>query len=517
MPKTTKIQHNPLLALRGITKSFPGIVANKNIDLDIFPSEIHALLGENGAGKSTLMKILYGFYRADSGTISLNGTPVQINSPHDARSFQIGMVFQDFNLIPVFTVAENIALFLHDLNAVLNIKAINKRIEVMSTRYDLQVNPQARVSQLSIGEQQKVEILKLLLSDSRILILDEPTRVLAPHEVEALFSILENLRKDGYAIILITHKLKEVLKCSNRITVLCGGKVAGSILRSAATEDILVEMMFGKDLKELNPGRKSAVARDATPLLDLRNIHTQGVGLAASLKDISLQVFPGEIVGVAGVSGNGQKELADVVLGMEHCQKGRNFLFDKDCTNISTTRIRRKSLGYIPENPLAMAIIPFMSVIENSALTKTGLYARFGGLLMDWKRVKSDIAISMKKLGFTFQMYVPARSLSGGNLQRMVIAREMSHDPQLIIASYLTRGLDVQSTIAARQALVQAREHGAGILLISEDLEELFTLSDRLFVLFNGRIAGEFKPSTTNFNEVGHIMTGSKVEHGKNR
>ena len=517
MPKTVKPQPNPLLALRGITKSFPGVIANNSIDLDIYPSEIHALLGENGAGKSTLMKILYGFYRADSGTISLNGKPVQINSPHAARSIQIGMVFQDFNLIPVFSVAENIALFLHDLKAILDMKAINKRIMDMSTRYDLQVNPQARVSQLSIGEQQKVEILKLLLSDSRILILDEPTRVLAPHEVEALFSILENLRKDGYAIILITHKLKEVLECSNRISVLRGGKVAGTILRSAATEDLLVEMMFGKNLKDLNPGKKSNINRTASPLLDLRGIHTHGVGQAASLKEISLQIFPGEIVGVAGVSGNGQKELTDVVLGMEHCQKGHNLLFGKDCTNLSTSRIRRSGLGYIPENPLAMAIIPFMSAIENTALTRMGYYARLGGLLMDWKKVKSDIEISMKKLGFSFQLYVPARSLSGGNLQRMVIAREMSHDPQLIIASYLTRGLDVQSTIAARQALVQARQRGAGILLISEDLEELFTLSDRLIVLYNGKVAGEFKPSNTSYNEVGHIMTGSKVEHGKNR
>ncbi len=241
----------PTLSMRGITKTFPGTLANDRVDLDIFPSEIHALLGENGAGKSTLMKILYGFYRADAGNILFNGEPVTIHSPQDARSINIGMVFQDFTLIPALTVAENLALFFPSLPAILNLKQIDKRIEEISKRYDLKVNPRALVSQLSIGEQQKVEILKLLIAEARVLILDEPTRVLAPHEVGALFKVLDELRKDGYAIVLIAHKLKEVLDFADRITILRGGKVAGSMSRAEADEEKLISLMFEKKIASL--------------------------------------------------------------------------------------------------------------------------------------------------------------------------------------------------------------------------------------------------------------------------
>jgi len=512
LPHSQRAQ-TPLITMRGITKAFPGILANDAIDLDIYISEIHALLGENGAGKSTLMKILYGFYRADSGQILINGKPISIRSPHDARAVGIGMVFQDFNLIPAFSVAENIALFLPDLKAVLDIKEIDRRIHDLSERYDLQVDPQALVSQLSIGEQQKVEILKLLVADSRILVLDEPTRVLAPHEVKALFRVLDSLREDGYAIILITHKMKEVLECADRITVLRGGRVAGSLPRSKASEDKLVSLMFERKITGLKVGRKHIRDESASPLLDLRGVETRGEGAETSLKAIDLEVYPGEIVGVAGVSGNGQKELGDVALGMIRCVKGKKFLFGNDFTNSIIQKVRRGGVVFIPENPLTMASVPFMTVLENMALTQTWRYARLGGFRMDWQAVKTDIEDTLKRFGFSFSLYIPARSLSGGNLQRMVIIREMAHDPRLIIASYLTRGLDVQSTIAARQALIQAREAGAGVLLISEDLEELFALSDRLIVLYDGRIVGTFKPAETNIYEVGHLMTGSEFQH----
>jgi len=503
----------PLISMRGITKAFPGVLANDHIDLDVYGSEVHALLGENGAGKSTLMKILYGFYRADAGQILLNGEPVSIRSPHDARAVRIGMLFQEYTLIPAFSVAENIALFLQDLKAVLNIKEICQRIHVLSERYNLQVNPQAPVSQLSIGEQQKVEILKLMLSNARILILDEPTRVLAPHEVEALFRVLDNLRQDGYAIVLITHKMKEVLECADRITVLRGGRVAGSLLRSAASEDTLVALMFEKGLAGLQVSRKPAADESVPPLLELRGVETRGEGAETSLKALDLTVYPGEIVGVAGVSGNGQKELGDVVLGLVRCIRGTKFLFGKDTTNRSIQAVRKSGVAFIPENPLTMATAPFMTVLENMALTNAWRYARLGGLALDWQAVKTDTEDTLSKLGFSFSLYVPARSLSGGNLQRMVIVREMTHHPHLIIASYLTRGLDVQSTIAARQALLQARQSGAGVLLVSEDLEELFTLSDRLIVLYGGKVVGTFNPAETNVYEVGHLMTGSEVHH----
>jgi len=505
-----------MISMREISKSFPGVVANDHIDFDIFRSEIHVLLGENGAGKSTLMKILYGFYRADSGRILLDGKPVAIQSPNDARALQIGMVFQDFTLIPAFSVAENIALFLPDLDTVVDLKAVSRWIEEMSARYGLRVNPQAMVYELSIGEQQKVEILKLMLSNSRLLILDEPTRVLAPHEVDALFQVLYSMRQDGYAIILITHKIKEVLECADRITVLRNGCVAGSLVRSNASEDKLVEMMFGRKLSELKIGKKVIREETALPILELHNVHTHGEGAETNLEEIDLKVYPGEIVGIAGVSGNGQRELGDVVLGMIKCVKGTKNLFGKDVTNSSIQKLRRSLVGFIPENPLTMAAAPYMTVLENMAVTKTWHYALRGGLAMDWQVIKADVENTMERLGFSFSLNIPAKSLSGGNLQRMIIVRELTHDPRLIIASYLTRGLDVQSTLAARQALIHARDGGAGVLLISEDLEELFLLSDRLIVLYGGRIVGSFKPEETNFYEVGHLMTGSEVQNAAN-
>ncbi len=454
------------MSLIGITKSFPGVLANDAINLDIFASEIHALLGENGAGKSTLVKILYGFYQADAGSFVMNGKPIQIHSPADARSAKIGLVFQDFTLIPAFSVAENIALFLPDLKAVLGLKTIEDRIRSISERYHLEVDPRKLVSQLSLGEQQKVEILKLLLSNSRILILDEPTRVLAPHEVKALFVVLNNLREDGYAIILITHKLNEVIECADRVTILRHGKVAGSLLRKGLSEMKLIQLMFGKSLESPTGKRtlKSPIA--GSPCVELRSVETHGEGSAISLKDINLEISPGEIVGVAGVSGNGQKELGDLLLGMVRCTRGEKILFGNVANNWSISKVRRSGVAFIPENPLQMAVTGWLPVIHNMAITRTWLYSRLGGLLLNWKKAIKDALGSFNRFGFQVpSLYTPAMSLSGGNLQRMIIAREMAFHPQLIIASYLTRGLDVQSTLAAHQALIEARDKGSGILL----------------------------------------------------
>ena len=510
----SRLAHTPLLSLTNITKAFPGVLANDAIDLDIYASEIHALLGENGAGKSTLVKILYGFYRADAGSFILNGKPIQIHSPADARLAKIGLVFQDFTLIPAFSVAENIALFLPDLKPVLSLKAIEDRIRSISERYQLEVDPRKLVSQLSLGEQQKVEILKLLLSNSRILILDEPTRVLAPHEVEALYTVLKNLREDGYAIILITHKLHEVIECADRVTILRRGKVAGSLLRKGLTEKKLIQLMFGRSL-ESTTGLHALKTIDGSPCVELRNVDTRGEGSAIGLRDINLEIRPGEIVGVAGVSGNGQKELGDLLLGVERCVRGEKVLFGKLANNWSIAKVRRSGVGFIPENPLQMAVTGWLPVIYNMAITRTWLYSRWGGLLLDWKKAIKDTLVSFNRFGFQVpSLYTPAMSLSGGNLQRMVIAREMAYHPTLIVASYLTRGLDVQSTLAAHQALIEAREKGSGILLISEDLEELFSLSDRLIVVLGGRIVGVFRPDKTDPYQVGHLMTGSKVKHG---
>jgi simple sugar transport system ATP-binding protein len=497
--------------MRGIDKSFGDVKANDQIDLDVFASEVLALLGENGAGKSTLVKILYGFYQADGGTIEHLGAPVSVQSPHDARQLNIGMVFQNFNLIPAFTVAENIALFFPDLDALVDLKHISHQIETISKRYNLQVDPDALVMDLSVGDQQKVEILKLLVSNARVLILDEPTRVLVPHEIEALFNVLENLRSDGFAIILITHKLKEVLDIADRITVLRNGRIAGSITIEEASEQKLVEMMFARKVAEFQGLDPNRVEEADVPVLDLRAISTQGEGTQVSLKKIDLKVLSGEIVGITGVSGNGQRELADVVLGKLNVESGSIFLRNENVTDYSIRKIRRKGVAFIPESPTAMAVAPYMTVLENMAVPQIWRYSRNGGLMIDWDAINKDYSASMDQLDFTLPLYSPARTLSGGNLQRLVIAREMAHEPELIIASYLTSGLDVRSAIAAREALVQARAQGAGVLLFSDDLDELFSLSDRLIVLQGGSIRGQFIPANTSYQEIGYLMTGAEA------
>jgi simple sugar transport system ATP-binding protein len=520
MPEITEFDYpaerKPILRVQGLTKKFLAVLANDSIDLDIYQGEVHAILGENGAGKSTLVKCMYGFYQRDSGEIIIQDESVDIRSPHDARERQIGMVFQNLTLIPALSVVENIALFLPDLPPAPNLKSIAQKINDLGSRYHLEVDPWALVMDLSIGQQQKAELLKLLLAESRILILDEPTRVLAPHEIRGFFQVLEQLVNDKFAVILITHKLNEVLQCADRITVLREGRVVGKLSRSEANEEKLIKLMFEKEISAPNLNLKDRQAEKALPILELRSVSTRGEGAETSLEKIDLKICQGEIVGIAGVSGNGQRELGDFILGSIKCISGTKHLNGKDVTNHSVRQLRRTGISFIPENPLTMAAIPYMTVLENMAVTNSERYARYGGLMIDWQAVKADTENAMRQLGFSFPLYAPAKSLSGGNLQRMVIAREMSHEPQLIIALYLTRGLDVQSTNAARHALIQACDNGAGVLLISEDLEELFNLSNRLVVMNSGRIAGKFHPEETDIYEVGHIMTGSGVENVAN-
>ncbi len=516
MPNITP--SSPLLALRGMTKLFPGVMANDHVDLEIHAGEVHALLGENGAGKSTLMKILYGFYRADSGEIRLKGQPVQIRSPHDAKRLRIGMVFQDFTLIPAMTVAENILLFLPSLPVILNRGQMIGQIEEISKRFDLQVDPSAFVWRLSVGERQKVEVLKLLLAEAQVLILDEPTRSLAPHEVQGLFRVFTQLRRDGYAVVFITHKLKEVLACANRITVMRHGRVTGTLNVSEATEDGLVSLMFGKGISESVRGSDESSQKNLQPLLELKQISTPVEGQTTGLKEINLTILPGEIVGIAGVSGNGQKELGDVILGLQRCDSGAKYLSGQNATYWSVARIRSSGVAFIPEDPLGMAAVAGLTVEENMALSNTRRYTRQGGLSMDWKLVRDDIERSLTLLGFEIPfLNKPVGALSGGNLQRVILAQEMARNPKLILAFYPTRGLDVQSAVSVRELFRRSRDAGAGVLLISEDLEELFALSNRLVVLFRGRIAGTGTPHDLTINDVGYLMTGSKGTHGPNK
>ena len=498
----------PLISMRGISKRFPGVLANDNVDLDIYPGEVHALLGENGAGKSTLVKILYGFYQKDAGEVRFEGQPVSIESPRDARQRRIGLVFQEMTLIPAMSVLENIALFLTALGPVLRPDELAEHIRSTGKRYGLEVNPFYPIWQLSIGQQQKVEILKLLMSDARLLILDEPTRVLAPHELEALFTIFQNLRRDGYAVLFITHKLPEVLACADRITVMRHGRVAGTLLKPEASEDRLVELMFETAPPQKPQARSLAAMPQDGPLLELRDVQTKAVGIGTSLRGIDLSIGRGEIVGVAGVSGNGQRELGDVIIGLQRAAAGRMYFAGQDCTDWSARRLREHGLAFIPENPLTMAAIPPMTVHENMALGSPRSYQRQGGLSLDWSQVARDLQASFESLGLGApDGNLPVRTLSGGNLQRLILARELARDPILIIALYPTRGLDVVGALSAQGLLLAAREAGKGVLLISEDLSELFSVCDRLVVLLKGQIVGEFAPDVSE-HDLGIAMLG---------
>jgi ABC-type uncharacterized transport system ATPase subunit len=501
----------PALRLRGITKAFPGVVANDRIDLDVYDGEVHALVGENGAGKSTLVKILYGFTRADVGEIELDGRPVVIRRPQDARRLGIGMVFQELVQVPALSVAENIALFLPHLPVVVDREALAARIETISARYRLDVDPAAPVWALSVGERQRVEIVKLLLADARVLVLDEPTRGLAPHEIESLLMIFATLRGDGYAVVFITHKLREVLAAADRITVLRRGAVAGTMLRADASEATLVSMMFGTGVVSdaaRPPGRPPH--RDASPLLELRRVSAQPGGRETGLTHVDLSVWPGEVVGIAGIAGNGQRALGDVILGITPIVAGAKYLDGHDATRWSVARIRASGVAFVPEDALGMAAVGGMTVLENIALGDTRGYARRAGFSIAWSAVRADLERALQRLGVSVPSPDrPLGTLSGGNVQRVILARELGRNPRLIVAFYPTRGLDVRSAVAAREQLLAARDAGVGILLISEDLDELFALSDRLVVLFRGRNAGGGQPGLLTVEAVGHLMTGT--------
>jgi simple sugar transport system ATP-binding protein len=499
----------PLLEVRSLTKTFGDLHANQNIDLSVHGGEVHAILGENGAGKSTLMKCLYGFYQPTSGEILLEGKPLRIDSPLEGRRLGIGMVFQNFTLIPAMTVAENVALFLPELGIVLQLKAMAARIAAVAARYGLEIDPGAHVADLAMGERQKVEILKILLARARVLIFDEPTSVLAPHEVDGLFAIFEKLRQDGYAVLFITHKLPEVMASAQRITVLRRGRVAGQLLREEATAQAIVKLMLGAEPPP--PVHREGLADEAgTPLFELRNVNLVDEHTGIGLKQVSLKLFAGEIVGVAGVSGNGQSDLADVALGLRRIDGGELLLRGQDAAHWSTAAILDHGLACIPEDPLRMGAIPGMTVLENMVLGEQARYARHGGTTMQWPQARKD---AEQFLNTTFVTATPrldwqAENLSGGNLQRVVIARELSRSPKVLLAYYPARGLDVSNAEAMRKLLLAYRKQGVGILLVSEDMDELFALSDRLVVMYHGRIVGTFRPHDTNADAVGHLMTG---------
>src|SRR5258708_175983 len=496
------------IELEGISKTFPGLKANENVNLIIKKGQVHALLGENGAGKSTLMKVLYGTYRADSGTIKVDGKPVTINSPADARAAGIGMVFQSFMLIPAFSVTENSALSLKDLGVVIDQKEIERGIREISDKYNFEVDPNAYVWQLSLGTQQKIEIIKLVMGGARLLIFDEPTSVLAPHEAEGLFKIFDGLRANGYSIIFISHKLNEVLACSDEITVLRRGKVVGTIPREGATEDVLVSMIIGAKVASSREYVRTPLAAGRKPLIEVRGVSANNDRGRIALDNMNLTIFPGEILGIAGVSGNGQKELGEVIQRLRPVKSG-SVIFDKqDITAWSVAKVKQAGISCIPEDPLRPGAGRSLTLEENPApgdeKSRGWRPPERGTARAKASYITDHFNLKMPRLT------VAIEALSGGNVQRIVFAREMAAKAKLLLAYYPTRGTDINAAEIIRTVLLNYRNEGGTILLVSEDLGELLSISDRLIVMYHGHNVGECEPASADINEIGHLMTDGK-------
>jgi len=498
------------VSMRGIVKRFPGVVAVDGVDLTVEPGEIHALLGENGAGKSSLMNVLAGLYRPDAGEVRVHGRAADIRSPRDATRLGIGMVHQHFMLVPTLSVAENIVLGLPRPRFRLNMRAIEGEVRDISTRYGLHVDPSSCIWQLSVGEQQRVEILKMLYRGANILIMDEPTAVLAPQEIEELCQNLRAMAAEGKSVILISHKLTEVLSIADRITVLRKGRVTASGLRPAETSRaelarLMVDrpVLFSVDREAQEPGEAVLVVQDLSAQNDK--------GLPA-LQGISFEVRAGEVLGLAGVAGNGQRELAEVITGLRPATGGRVLLNGQNVTNCAPRRSLNLGLSHVPEDRVHVGLISNMTVSDNLILKnyRRPPLSRMGFL------VKQAIARFARRLIEDYQIDTPGpetqmKGLSGGNLQKALLAREISGAPRAMIAMQPTRGLDVGAIEAVHRLLMDLRRSGAAILLVSEELEEITSLSDRIAVIYEGRIMGTIPAEDADVEKIGLMMAGTAV------
>ncbi len=512
-----RIEH---LEMVNIVKCFPGVRANDCVHFDVRAGEVHALLGENGAGKSTLMKVLYGLYKPDEGEIYINGEPVQIESPVDAIRLGIGMIHQHFMLVPSLTVVENVALGLSSSRWPLtDLDKVSQRIRELGEVYGLHVDPQAHVWQLSVGQQQRIEIIKALYRGAALLILDEPTAVLTPQEVDEFFVILRQMVDDGHAVIFISHKLHEVLAISDRVTVLRDGYVVGSQPRGEMTKADLAQMMVGREVT-FRPD-KEQVAPGAVRLA-LKNLWAKSDRGTDALRGVNLEVHAGEILGLAGVSGNGQRELAQVINGLRPATQGQVILDGEDVTDWQPAELIEAGLSYIPEERMVDGMIKEFTVAENLILREHHKppYANNAGFLSF-----TAIANRSRELIEAFKVKTPSqetpvKSLSGGNIQKILLARELSRKPKVVIAAQPTRGLDIgameyvhRRLIDQRQrALENQREAGAAILLISEDLDEILGLSDRIAVIYEGRIMAVVDAATATPEQLGLLMAGISEE-----
>ena len=503
----SSMQQAPLVEMRGISKAFATVRANAGIDFDVRPGEVHTLLGENGAGKSTLMNILNGLYIPDSGTIRVKGENRRFSSPRDAIAAGIGMVHQHFMLVQVLTVWENMIMGLPGLEAILPKKTVIKRIQDISTRYGLGVEPEARVWQLSVGEQQRVEILKMLYRRAEILVLDEPTSVLTPQEVHHLFNTIRQMTAEGHGVVFISHKLDEVMEISDRITILRKGEVVETLSGRNVSKEELAEKMVG---------RKVVFAVDKTVLnLGETVLETDGVcalndrGLPA-VRNLSLSIREGEILGIAGIAGNGQRELCEALSGLRPIQFGRVILMGVDMTGAHPMEFFKAGVGYIPADRKGTGLVGSMNLRENFNLKNFWRKPYSRGIFLSWENVAGETGRIVERFGVaTPGLGVPVRNLSGGNQQRLMLGRELSGTPRLIVAMQPTWGLDVGATEFVRDQLLRQRERGAAILLVSEDLEEVMALSDRLAVIHKGEIMGVVDdPRGVTEEELGLMMAG---------
>jgi ABC-type uncharacterized transport system ATPase subunit len=492
-----------------IRKSFGPIEANAGISLSIPSGTIHGILGENGAGKSTLMKILYGLYHPDEGEILINGKPVTIDSPNDSINLGIGMIHQHFMLVQTLNVAENVALGLPSSRGLItDLDRVSKRILELADIYGLRIDPSAYIWQLSVGQQQRVEIIKALYRGAALLILDEPTAVLTPQEVDELFVIMHQMVKDGHALIFISHKLHEVVEISNRVSVLRDGRLMGTRPTSETTKQDLASWMVGREVG-FAPDR--GVVERGEVRLKLEDVSCGSDRGTPGLRGVSLEVHSGEILGIAGVSGNGQRELAETITGLRKATSGKVRLEGEDVTNMLPAELTDRMLSYIPEERMKDGMIKDFSIAENMVLREHQKppYSRFGFLNL------REISQNSDKLIAKFQVKTPshetlAKNLSGGNIQKVVIARELSRTPRVIIAAQPTRGLDIGATEYVRQQLIEQRLDGVAILLISEDLDEILALSDRIAVIYEGQIMDIVPREEATPEKLGLLMAGVK-------
>ena len=494
--------------MRQITKTFPGVRANDCVDLDINSGEVLALLGENGAGKTTLMKVLYGLYRPDAGQILVNGEPVIINSPRNAIALGIGMVHQHFMLVPSLTVAENVVLGLPSgRGPLLDLDTASQRIAALGDEYGFRVKPDAPVWQLAVGEQQRVEIIKALYRGAELLILDEPTAVLTPQEASELIAVLRGMAQAGKSLVFISHKMNEVMAVSDRVTVLRAGAVVGTVPTSEASPESLATMMVGR---KIEAAKRTGEASCGKAVLELDQVWANADNDLPALKGLSLTVREGEILGLAGVSGNGQRELAEVMSGLRRVSRGNVRLRGKNLTGASPAAMIDAGLGYVPEDRLTFGIVQLFSVEENLILKDhhrppfaRGIFLQ-NDLVRDWS-TKTVEAFDIR----TPSVETRAGSLSGGNIQKVILARDITRNPAVLLACYPTRGLDIAATEYVHRRLLDVRHSGGGILLISEELDEILNLSDRIAVIYEGRIVAVAEAGSVSLEELGLLMAGA--------